>query len=89
MSGEYRLDALVLAEALLMRTAACTERICCIQHYPQLVAAYLSLQTIRSLTVSITGLPRAHNDGEPYQDVKELGILLQKCNAGLHAECFE
>ena len=76
--GEYRLNALVFTEALLMRSTACTERLCCLQHYPQLVTAYLNLQRIRSLTVSITGLLRAHNDGAGYQDIKELDILLQK-----------
>ena len=59
------------AEPLLMRTTTCTERICYLQRYSQVVAAYINLQTICSLTVSITGFPRAHSDGVVYQDVKE------------------
>ena len=80
---------LALAESLLMRTTASTERVCLLQHYPQVVAAYITLQTVFSLTVSITGLSSAHSDCVAYQDVKELRILLQKCNVSLHYDCFE
>ena len=54
---------LAFAKPLLMRTTICAERFCRLQHYSQVVVAYITLQTIFSLTVSITGLPRAHNDG--------------------------
>ena len=81
---------LAFAKPLLMRTTSCTERVCRLQHYSQVVAAYITLQTICSLTVSITELPRAHSDGVAYQDVKEPRyIIVKKCNVGLHAECFE
>ena len=81
---------LAFTEPLLMRATACTERVCQLQHYSQLVAAYITLQTICSRTVSITGLPRAHSDGVAYQNVKEpRHIIAKKCNVGLHAECFE
>ena len=44
----------------------------------QVVATYITLQTICSLTVSITGLPRAHSDGVAYQDVKERRYIIAK-----------
>ena len=45
--------AVAFAESLLMRTTTCTERICHLQHYSQVVAAYFILQTICSLIISI------------------------------------
>ena len=56
---------------LLVGTTACTGRVCGLQHCSKVVAAYITLQTICSLTVSITGLPNAHSDGVAYQDVNE------------------
>ena len=61
-----------------MYTTACTERVCRLQHYSQVVAAYITLKTICSLTVSITGLPRAHSDGVASQDVKEPRYIIAK-----------
>ena len=52
---------LAFAESLLMRSVTCAERVCRLQHYSQVVTAYITLQKICSLTVSITGLPRAHS----------------------------
>ena len=69
---------LVFAEPLLMRTTACIERVCRLQRYSQVAAAYITLQTICSLTVSITGLPRAHRDSVTYQDVKEPRYIIAK-----------
>ena len=46
---------------LLMRTLA----------YSQVVTAYITLQTICSLTVSITGFPRAQSDGVACQDLED------------------
>ena len=54
--------SLTFAEPLLLHTTACTERGCRLQHYSKVVAAYITQQTICTLTVSITGLPRAHSD---------------------------
>ena len=54
---------LIFSELALMRNAACRERVCRPQHCPKAVVAYLTLQTIYSLRVSITGLPRTHGDG--------------------------
>ena len=62
---------LPFAKPLLMHTATCTEIVCRLQHYSQAVAACITLKTIRSLTVSITGLPRALSDGVAYEDEKE------------------
>ena len=59
-----------------MRTTTCTERVCCLQHYSLVVAAYINLQTIYSLTAYITGLPRTHNLA--YQDVKEPRYIIAK-----------
>ena len=69
---------LAFAESLLMHITACTERVCHLQHYSQVVAAYTTLQTICSLTVSTTGLPRAHSVGVAYQDVKEPWYIIAK-----------
>ena len=66
------------AEQLLMRTTACTERFCRLQHYSQVVVAYITLQAICSLTVSITRLPRAHSNGEAFQDVKKRRYIIAK-----------
>ena len=66
------------AERLWMHTTVYTERGCRLQHYSQVVAAYISLQTIFSLTVSITGLQRAHNYRLVYQDVKEPRYITAK-----------
>ena len=81
---------LAFAEPLLMHTTTCTERFCRLQHYLQVVAAYITLETICSLTVSITGLPRDHSDGVGYKDVKGLWYIISKnANVGLHADYFE
>ena len=69
---------LAFAKPLLMRPTVCTERGCCLQHYLQVVAAYITLQTICSLTVSITRLTRVHSDGVAYQDVKEPRYIIAK-----------
>ena len=74
-------------EPMLMRTTACTERVCRLQHYLQVVAAYITQQTICSLTVSITGFPRAHSDGVAYQDVKELRYIIAKYITVSRAVC--
>ena len=77
------------AKPLLIRTTACSERICCLQHYSQVVPAYITLQAICSLTVTITGLPRAHSDVVAYQDVKKASVYYcEKCNVGLRAVCL-
>ena len=60
--------SLAFAEPLLIRTTACTERGCRLQHYSQVVAVYITQQTIGSLAVSITGLPRAHSNRLVYQE---------------------
>ena len=62
---------LTFAEPLLMRTTACTERVCHLRQYSKVVAAYINLQTICSLMVSITRMPRAHSVVVAYQNVKE------------------
>ena len=69
---------LAFAKPLLMHTTACTERVYRIQHYSQIVAAYIILKTICSLMVSITALPRAHSDGVAYQDVKKHRYIIAK-----------
>ena len=69
---------LAFFEPLLMRTTTCTERFCRLQHYSQVVEAYITLKTICSLTVSITGLPRAHSDGVVYQEVNEPRYIIAK-----------
>ena len=76
---------LAFAEPLLLHTITYTERVCCLQQYSQEVAAYITLQTICSLTESITVLPRAHCDGIAYKDVK---VPCKKCNICLHAELY-
>ena len=68
---------LAFAEPLLMRTTACKERVCCQQHYLQVIAAYITLQTICSLTVSITGFIN-HRDRVSYQDVKGPRYIIAK-----------
>ena len=73
-----------------MCTTTCAGRGFRLQHYSEVVAAYITLQTIFNLTVSITGLPMAHSNGVVYQDVKEpRHIIVKKCNVCFHAECFE
>ena len=91
---------LAFAEPLHNRTTACTEIIYRLQHYSQLVAAYIT-QSISSLTVSINRLSRAHSDGASCQDLKEPWYIIaknkktkkqkkiKKYNVGLHDECFE
>ena len=69
---------LVFAVPLLMCTTTCTERECRLQHYLQVVAYYITLQTICSLMVSITGLPRTGSDGVAYQDLKEPRYIIEK-----------
>ena len=69
---------LVFAEPLLMCTTTCTERDCHLQHYLQVLADCITLQTICSLMVSITGLPRTHSDGVVYQDLKEPLYIIAK-----------
>ena len=61
---------LAFAEALLMRTTP-LQKVCRLQHYSQVVAPYIPLQTICKLTISITGLPRDHGNDVAYQNVKE------------------
>ena len=61
-----------------MRTIACTERVCRLQHYLQVVAGYSTLQTIYRLTVSITGLQRPHSDSVTYEDAKEPRYIIVK-----------
>ena len=63
--------SLTFTKPLLMQNNACTERVSHIQHYSQVVAVYTTLQTICSLMVSMTGLPKAYSDGVAYPDVKE------------------
>ena len=76
--GEYRLDALGFRRAIadayyhlyrksLPSTTLFTNSRSL--HHPK---------TICSLTVSITGLPRAHSDGVAYQDVKEPRYIIAK-----------
>ena len=69
---------LAFAYPLLICTTVCRERVCRLQQYSQVVAAYNNLQTIFSLTVSIIGLPRAHSDDVAYQDVKESWFIIAK-----------
>ena len=54
---------MAFAEPLLIRANACTKRVCHLQHFSEVVVAYITLQTICSLTVSITGLPSALRNG--------------------------
>ena len=54
---------------LLMRTTLA---------YSQVVAACITLQTICSLMVSITGFPRVESDGIACQDVEELLYVISK-----------
>ena len=62
-----------------MRTTTCTDRVCHLQQFSLVVAAYITpLQVIESLTVSITGLTRAHSEGRAYQDVKEPRYIIAK-----------
>ena len=70
--------SLAFVEPLLMRTTTCTEKVCRLQHYSQVVAANITLQKICNLTVSITGLPRAYSDGVAYQDVKKSRYIIAK-----------
>ena len=42
-----------------------------LQHLWQVVAAYITLQTICTLTISIIGLPSTDNNGVASQKVKE------------------
>ena len=75
--GEQRLDALDFRRAIvdvyyrLYRKSllSTTSPL----HYP-----YITQQTICSLTVCITGLPRAHSDGVAYHDVKEPRYIIAK-----------
>ena len=46
--------------------------------YSQVVAACITLQTICSLMVSITGFPRVQSDGVACQDVEELQYVIAK-----------
>ena len=80
---------LAFTKPLLMHNTTCTERVCRLQLYSQVVAVYITLQTICNLTESIIGLLRAHSDGVPYHGVAYLCILLQKSNVSRNAECFE
>ena len=41
-------------------------------------SSYITLHTICSLMVSITGLPRTHGDGVAYQDIKEPRYIIAK-----------
>ena len=69
---------LAFTKRMLMRTTTCTEKACRLQHYPQVVAAYITLKTVCSLPTSITGFPRAHSNGVAYQGVKEPRYIFPK-----------
>ena len=66
---------LAFTEPLLRYTI---ERVFHLKHYLKAVAAYITRKTICSLTVSITGLSKAHSDVAAQQDVWNLYTLLQK-----------
>ena len=70
--------SLAFSEPLLMRTTACMERVFFLQHYSQIVAVSITLQTNCSLAKSITGFPRTRSEGVGYQDVKEPWYLIAK-----------
>ena len=70
--------SLAFSEPLLMCTTTCMERVFCLQHYSQVVAVSITLQTNCSLTKSITGFPRTRSVGVAYQDVKEPWYLIAK-----------
>ena len=82
---------LVFAEPLLMRTITCKERVYRLQHYSQVVAAYITMPEICSLTLLTTGLPGTHRDGVAYQlwQYYTRVYYCKKYNVCLHAECFE
>ena len=81
---------LAFAEPLLIRTIPCTERVCRLKHYSQLVTDYIPLQTICSLTVSINGLPKGSQRQCSLPGCKgTLAYYCKKCNVGLHAGYFE
>ena len=70
--GEYRLDAIVDAYCYLYRKSLSSSTLFTSSrslHHPA-----NNLQ----LTISITGLPRGHNDGVAYQDVKEPRYIIVK-----------
>ena len=75
------------AEPLLMRTTTCTKRVCRLRYYSQVGVAYIIQQTISSLAVSITGLPRAHSNGVAYQDVKEPRYIIAKTKKTKKMQC--
>ena len=77
--------ALGFAEPFLIDTTVCTERVCRLQYYSQVVAVYITLQTICSLTISISGLPRAHSDGVAYPDA---GLVRKKKGGALSPLAF-
>ena len=69
---------LVLAEPFLMRTTACSESISRLQHYSQVVTVYITLQTICSLTVLVSRLPRTHIIGAAFQDIEQPWYIISK-----------
>ena len=76
--GEYKLDALGFPRALVDTYYHLYRKSFHLQHYSSVVAAYITQQTICSLMVSITGLPRTQSDGVAYQDVKERRYIIAK-----------
>ena len=66
---------LAFTEPLLTHTI---ERVCHLKHYLKVVAAYITRKTICSLTVSITGLTKAHSDSAAQQDVMEPLYIIAK-----------
>ena len=69
---------LAFAEPFLMLATTGREIVWHLQHYSQVVTAYITLETICSSTVSVTGLPSAHRGDVVYQDVKEPRYIVAK-----------
>ena len=61
-----------------MRIIIFPEKIYRLQHYSQVVAAYITMKTTFNLTILITGLSRAHRDGVAYHDVKKPRYIIAK-----------
>ena len=80
---------LAFTEPFFVRTTVCKERASHQQHYSQVVTVYITVQTVHSLTVSITGLPRAKRRCSLPECKGTRVYYCKKCNVGLHAECFE
>ena len=75
---EYRLDVLCFHRAIVDAFYRLYRKSLSLQRYSQVLAAYITLQTICSLMVSITRLPRAHSDCVSYQDVKKTRYIIAK-----------